>query len=428
MLGVLFSVALWDSVLALNGISLLLFLTLLLFQLWSVLERWFLQDPLLQGKGARSSLLCLIAGLIGGLLFLTEYTAGFIFLVFAGYLVVRFRGAYRVKMLSPALLGFLFVATPWCWRNITWTGHPLALASQNLALKTGDSTAEPETFKKSLQAAGPETSFRKIANKGLKGLEINLKERLWSGGAYIFTAFLLVGCLYRFRNRLANSMRWCAVLTILIVLVLQPFFNSGLSQRLPAIYLAPLIIIFGAGFVIIMLESTGRRLQMERMVWISALLLFQAIPMVHNLMEPKRNPFTYPPYIPSLLARTRTHLTDQFYPGYGIMSDVPAGVAWYSQQQVWAQPGKYSDFVETLLRQEIGALFLSPKVLDQPYFHQLLHADLELGDNYRKKRYWGAVYGSLQQGTAPRFFPLSQVQQISTNMYVLSNPLAWRQE
>ncbi len=223
-------------------------------------------------------------------------------------------------------------------------------------------------------------------------------------------------------------MRWCAVLTILIVLVLQPFFNSGLSQRLPAIYLAPLIILFGAGFVIIMLESTGRRLQMERMVWISALLLFQAIPMVHNLMEPKRNPFTYPPYIPSLLARTRTHLSDRFYPGYGFMSDVPAGMAWYSQQPVWAQPGEYSDFVETLLRQEIGALFLSPKVLDRPYFSQLLQADLELGDDYKKKRYWGAVYGSLQQGSLPRFFPLSQVQQISTNMYVLSNPLAWRQE
>ncbi len=141
MLGVLFSVALWDSVLALNGISLLLFLTLLLFQLWSVLERWFLQNPLLRETGARSILLCLITGVIGGLLFLTEYTAGFIFLVFAGYLVVRFRGSYWLKMLSPALLGFLFVTSPWCWRNITWTGHPLALASQNLALKAGDSTA-----------------------------------------------------------------------------------------------------------------------------------------------------------------------------------------------------------------------------------------------------------------------------------------------
>ncbi len=428
MLGVLFSVALWDNVIALNGVSLLLFLVLLLFQLWSVLERWFLQDPLLRAEGARAILVCLFAGLIGGLLFLTEYTAGFIFLVFASYLVFRFRGAFLFKMLCPALLGFLFVASPWCWRNITWTGHPLALASQNLALKVGDSTAEPETLKKSLWAEVPETSVRKIGNKGLKGLEVNLQERLWSGGAYIFTAFLLVGCLYRFRNRLANGMRWCAVLTLFVVIVLQPFFNSGLSERLPAIYLAPLIILFGAGFVIIMLESTGRRLHLERLAWISALLVIHALPMVHNLMEPKRSPFTYPPYVPSLLARTRTHLTDQFYSGYGFMSDVPAGVAWYSQQPVWAQPIEYADFVAVLLRQDIGALFLSPKVLDRPYFSQLLHADLELGDDYRKKRYWGAVYGSLQQGTVPRFFPLKQVQQISTNMYVLLNPIARRRE
>lgn len=428
MFGVLFSVALWDSVLSLNGVSLLLFLVLALFLLWSLLERWRLRDPMLKAEGSRALLLSLAAGLLGGLLFLTEYTAGLIFLVFTGYLCLRFRGALLFKMICPALLGFLFVVSPWCWRNIIWTGNPLALASQNLALKVGDSTAEPEDFKKNLQAEGPQTSLRKIGNKGLKGLEINLKERLWSGGAYIFSAFLIVGCLYRFRNRLANSMRWNAVVTILLVMLLQPFFNSGLSERLPAVYMAPLIIIYGAGFVIIMLESTGRQMRLERLAWIIALILFQAIPMVHNLMEPKRNPFTYPPYVPSLLARTRTHLTDHFVPGYGIMSDVPAGVAWYSQQPVWAQPGEYSDFVEVLLRQDIGALFLSPKVLDKPYFSQLLHADLELGDDYRKKRYWGAVYGSLQQGKVPPFFPLSQVQQISTNMYVLLNPIAGRRE
>ena len=428
MLGVLFSVGLWDSVLALSGLSLLLFLVLVLFQLWCVLERWRLQDPLLQAAGSRALLLSLAIGLAGGLLFLTEYTAGLIFIVFCGYLIVRFRGTLLVKLSVPALFGFLFLVSPWCWRNITWTGNPLALASHNLALKVGDPTAEPDTFRKSFQGEGPEINLRKIGNKGLKGLEINLKERLWSGGAYVFTAFLLVGCLYRFRNRLANNMRWGAVLALFSVMVLQPFFSSGQSERLPALYLAPLIIIFGAGFFFIMLESTGRRTRLERISWITLLLLFQALPMIHNLMEPKRAPFTYPPYVPSLLARTRTHLTDHFFSGYAIMSDIPAGLAWYSQQPVWAQPGEYAEFVEVLLRQEVGALFLSPKVLDRPYFSQLLRADLDSGGEYLKNRYWGAIYGSLQQQKVPRYFPLSRVQQISTNMYVLLNPLAWRGE
>ncbi len=428
MLGVLFSVGLWDSVLSLSGLSLLLLLALALFQLWCVLERWRLQDPRLQMVGSRALLLSLAIGLFAGLLFLTEYTAGLIFIVFCGYLIMRFRGSLLVKLLVPALFGFLFLASPWCWRNITWTGNPFALATQNLALKVGDPTAEPEVFKKSFQSDGPEISLRKIGNKGLKGLEINLKERLWSGGAYIFTAFLLVGCLYRFRNRLADNMRWGAVLTLLVVVVLQPFFSSGQTARLPALYLAPFIIIFGAGFFFIMLESTGRRTRVERLLWITLLLLFQGMPMIHNLMEPKRAPFSYPPYVPTLLARTRTHLTDKFFPGYGIMSDVPAGLAWYSQQPVWAQPGEYSDFVAVLLRQDIGALFLSPKVLDKPYFSQLLRADLDSGGKYINNRYWGAIYGSLQQQRVPGYFPLSRVQQISTNMYVLLNPLAWRGE
>jgi hypothetical protein len=39
--------------------------------------------------------------------------------------------------------GFLLVAGPWIARNLALTGSPTALAIQNIALKAGDSTAEP---------------------------------------------------------------------------------------------------------------------------------------------------------------------------------------------------------------------------------------------------------------------------------------------
>ena len=425
LFGVLFSVGLWDQVMAVTGISILVCLILLIFFLWS-----FLESARLEGEAhALPKYFMPVSfgvGLTGGLIFLTEYSAGLVLGVFLGYAFFSYRGRDLLKIVLPVVIGFLLLATPWLARNVYWTGHPLGLAGQNLALRVGDSTAEPEYFRKAMTSAGPKISLRKIGNKGLKGIEENIRNHFWSGGSYLFAAFFLTGILYRFRNPVTNHLRWYMAISVIALLLFQPFLNSGESMRIPMFYLSPLVIILGAGFFLVMLESTGRRSFWEVTLSIIVLLLLHGMPLAHNLLEPRRVPFTFPPYVPSVLVRTRTMVTEKFFPGYGIMSDIPAGTAWYSQQAVWAQPEEYPDFVKVLIRQDIGALFLSPKVLNKPYFTQLLRADLDSGEKYRKNRYWGVVYGGLQERKIPRFFPLQVVQQLMLDMYVLLNPLAWK--
>jgi len=424
LLGMVFSIGIWDHVLGVTGMALLCFLTLLFFDFWSRLVAEQLQQETISIR--RIAFWSIGIGVAAGLMFLTEYTSAMIYLVFLVSLGITCRGRSLVASLLPALAAFLLIISPWCTRNFMITGHPMGLAGWNVFLKQGDSSAEPIAFRKSMNPDRPEISLKKVANKGLSGIEANLTTHFWAGGAYVFTAFFLAGCLYRFRNGLANHMRWCAVLSIVLLLIAQPFLNSGESERLPVFYMTPLIIVFGTGFFLIMLESTGRKGVRERIVYIAILLLFQGLPMLHNLSEPRRVPFRYPPYVPSLMSYMRTHLLELTHPlDYGVMADIPAGLAWYSQQPVWAQPGDYADFVQVFVRQDIAALLLSPSVLGKPYFAKLLRADLDIGERFADTRYWGAVYGGLQSRKIPVFFPLRRINQLSMDMYVLLNELAW---
>ena len=234
LLGILFSVGIWDSVLALNGASMLLFLVLIWLILWVLLERWRALGKSSRASVAVGSLFALGIGAVGALIFLTDYSAGLLLLVFPVYACVSYRRRHAVVVVSLALLGFSLVAGPWCGRNVHWTGHPLALAGQNFRLKAGDPTAEPITFRKSSDADAPELSFRKIINKGLKGIEENSKNKLWSGGAFIFAAFFLTGCLYRFRRTETNRFRWIAAVLLAVMLLVQPFLVSGESDRFAA--------------------------------------------------------------------------------------------------------------------------------------------------------------------------------------------------
>ena len=423
LLALLFSAGIWDGVLAVNGVVLLMDLFIIAFLLWSYCEK-FTQEKISSPGEWRFPLLCLAIGMVLGLIFLTEYSAGLSLFGFLTYIVVRFRGRHLSWAMAMTLLGFLIISVAWCSRNIELTGQPLGLAGQNLALKAGDPTADPETVKSRFDPEGPPLSLRKVFNKGLKGLEENFSGRIWTGGAYLFSGFFLIGALYRFKRDEVNVLRWCALGLSMLLIAGQPFFNDGLSERLAAVYLAPLMIIFGVGFLMILIDSTRARSELEKLVWTAAVLGLHSLPLVHNLAEPRRLPFTYPPYHPSVMALTRTLIMDNVKPGYAFMADVPAGVAWYSQQPVWAQPETYSGYAEALLHQDIAALFLSPKVLDQPYFSQLLKPGFMSGAEISRSRTWSAVYANLLNSRVPHFFPLQRVFRLTENMYVLINPMA----
>lgn len=412
------SVSLWQQTVALSGLPLFVVLLLAVFNVLADLEEQLPEVPRFDrrlGLGVGG------LGLLTALVFLTEYSAGLLALVLGGYLAWRFHGRLRLQVLAVFAGVCLLAVCPWLVRNTVVMGHPLGLAWQNLALKAGDSTAEPSAQRNLISTEGPGLSVNKLGNKGLGGMELNLKERIWSGGGMMLTAFFVAGLAYRFRHGPVNRVRWCFALTLLLLLAGQPFFASGESTRLPAYYLAPLVIIFGAGFFFVLVDSQAALNQHWK--WAAAgLLLLQGLPLLRDGLEPKKIHFYFPPYFPGLFIELHGEMKTRFLPGTGVAADVPAGSAWYGQSRVWAKPERLRDFSQIIVEQNIGALLLTPVTLDRPFFTELATRKddaISLTDTGG----WGGVYAGLVTRRLPAGFPLNMPpQKLTDNMVLLVNP------
>jgi hypothetical protein len=418
---VLLSVSLWQVTVSVNGTPLLMVLVLAAFGAWQRLE--VVADVSLGAKAAIGW--AIVLGVACGLMFLAEYSAGALVLVALAYAGLRFSGTARIVALACVFVGFAAVSGPWMTRNILLTGHPMALAGQNIALKAGDPTAEPVLVRASYSTDRPAIDLKKVANKALTSLQDNLKSRLWSGGAMWFAAFFAAGWLYAFRSAVANRLRWVLTAALAVLLISQAMFNSGETERHVAVWLAPLLMIFGAGFFFVLLGSNTALAQWPR-VMTTALLLLHSLPLVHDALEPRRLHFQYPPYFPALFQGMRDELSRRGVGGnFGVMADVPAGVAWYSQMRVWAQPPRLRDFYAITLVQPIGELLLTPRTLDRPFFSELnarpiLPGALTAVPNRFGE--WGEIYAGLITGTMPREFPLRAPTKLAENLSVLLNP------
>lgn len=417
-LGTTLSVTLWQQTVVVTGLPLFLVLLLAVFEVLTDLEEAQATSP--QGD-RRLPLRAAGLGALLALVFLTEYSGGLVLLAVGGYLAWRLSGTTRTRALAIMAGVFALLVLPWLGRNVAVVGHPLGLAWQNLSLKAGDSTAEPATQRNLATAEGPGLSLNKLGNKGLTGTQSNLQERIWSGGGMMFTAFFVAGLAYRFRHAPVNRVRWCFAAVLLVLLAGQPFLNSGESPRLPAYYLAPLIIIFGAGFLLVLVDSQPMLTQHWR--WVAAgLLVLQGLPLVRDALEPKKIHFHFPPYYPGLFMELGKELQTRFVPGTGVAADVPAGSAWYSDRRTWAKPERLRDFSQIIVEQNIGALLLTPVTLDRPFFTELAARKddtISLSDSGG----WGGVYAGLVTRRMPPTFPLNlPPQKLTENMVLLVNP------
>ncbi len=418
-LALLLSVSVWQQTVVVNGTPLLMVLGLLAFHAWLSVEET-------ADTAGRARFLWLAAlGAACGLLFLADYPAGALVVVALAYAVWRFAGRGRAAALALIAASFLVVVSPWLIRNFALTGSPVALAWQDIALKAGDTTAEPATIRATLSDAAPGLSLNKLGNKVLTTLQETIKNRLWSGGAFWFAAFFAVGWLYGFRAAAANRMRWVFTASLAWLLLAQATLDSGEGERLVTTWCAPLIIVFGAGFFFVLLSSNAALGSWPRLAAF-ALLVLQGLPLVHDALEPRRIHFQYPPYFPALFSGMKQELMRRDADHrFGLMADVPAGVAWYGQSRVWAQPPKLRDFYAITLEQPIGELLLTPRTLDRPFFSELnARSSLPGALSAVPNRFgeWGEVYAGLLTGQLPREFPLGAPQKLAENLYVLLNP------
>jgi hypothetical protein len=410
------SVPVWQQVVAVNGTALMMVLALGAFHAW-----WRAESA---GGPGEATVPLLALGVLCGGLFLTEYSAGILVGVAAVGVWLRFGPAGRVRALALLLAGFAVVAGPWVARNLGVTGLPVGLAYQNTALKYGDSTAEPSIVRATLSEALPAVDLNKLANKLLSALQETFRSRIWSGGAMWFVAFFAAASLYVFKSAPVNRLRWLFAAALLALVASQSAFNSGESERQAVVWLSPLIIIFGSGFFFVLLSGNPVLGAWPRLC-AGALVVLQALPLAHDALDPHWLHFQYPPYFPQLFQGMRRQLDASDATGrYGLMADVPAGLAWYGQTRVWAQPATLRDFYAVQVEQPTGELLLTPRTLDRPFFSDLNAKPKTPGfltASIPRIGEWGEVYGGLLTGTFPREFPLSTPRKVTEDLYVLFN-------
>jgi hypothetical protein len=415
-IAVFVSIPIWQQVVAVNGTSLMMVLVLAAFSAW-----WRIESA---EEGSTCAVSLGALGALCGALFLTEYSSGMLIVVAAFGVGLRFAGAARLRSLGILLGAFLLVTSPWVIRNLMVTGLPTGLALQNLALKAGDTTAEPAVVRATMSASLPRLDLNKLANKVLTTLQDTVKTRAWSGGAMWFTAFFAAGWLYVFKSSPVNRIRWLFVLSLVVLVGSQATFNSGDSERQAVTWLAPLVIVFGSGFFFVLLSSNPFLASWPRLC-AAALLAFQAVPLAHDALDPHWLHFQYPPYFPQLFQGMR-HQLNASDPGgrFGLMADVPGGLAWYGGSRVWAQPATLRDFYAVQVEQPTGELLLTPRTLDRPFFSDLnakAKAPSFLTASIPTIGEWGEVYGGILTGNFPREFPLGIPRKITDDLYVLFN-------
>jgi hypothetical protein len=418
MLALMFSVTAWQQVVAVNGTPLLMMLALVAFRAWWAAEA--------AADAGVPRIAVAIMGLASGLLFLAEYSAGVLVLIALGWAALRFSGRNRLVALALVAAGFILPAAPWIVRNLALTGSPVALASQNVALKAGDPTAEPALLRTRLSTESPRIELRKLGNKALTGLQGTIQTHLWSGGGLFLSAFFVAGWLYGFKTRTTNRLRWLFTFSFAALVAGQAFLNSGESERLAVFWLAPLIVTFGAGFFFVLLDANSLLREWPRLVLL-VLLAVQALPLARDALEPRRLHFTYPPYFPQLLIGLREEIEQRgALNRFGAMADIPAGAAWYGRHRVWAQPERLRDFQAIMVKQPVGALLLTPRTLDRPFLSELGARGSALtsirGGSDDRFGEWGQIYGALLTGRMPAGFPLTERQPFAENLYVLLNP------
>ncbi len=401
--GVMASTSIWGHVVAVDGTALAMVLLLGLFQ--SLAKA----DAAVEA-GETGVRWWMVAGGMVGALFLTDYPWAVLGLVAGGF--AWWRGRPRMAVLVG--LTALVVAAPWLVRNVSVIGLPVGLAAQGIALRSGDATADPAMVRTMMSAESPPLSVNKMGNKVLTALQTTVRRDLWAGGGLLLTAFFVTGWIYRFKQAGTNRLRTLAAISLAAMVLAQGLMNSGEGERTATAVGAPLIMLFGAGFFMVLVQSSATLKHWPGGATLG-LLVMQALPLIHDVMEPRRIHFSYPPYYPAFFKAMDQELERSGQGNVGWVADVPAGAAWYSGRRTWAQPQTLREFYAIHVEQRQVAMVLTPDTLDRPFFAELA------SDAGTRSRFgeWGRIYTGLISGRMPAGFPLNEQKRLADNFYLV---------
>jgi hypothetical protein len=386
---------------------LLLFLFLGLVMLLLAVEQRVSPDEV---GGVPGSVLGLSVGVgaLIGLGALTTYSYLWLLLPVVIFLY-KVTGTQRWKSVLATVGVALLIVLPWFARNYMVSGNPVGLAAHHLLRGTatfpGDRIDRSLNFREDLMKAGmTRPSFREVTKK----LAFNIRESFENhlprlGGSWIF-AFFLVGLLLPFSHQSRNRMRWLVVGFIPVLMLIEAAIRPSEEPNFPMLHqthllilVFPLVLIFGVAIFLVLAEQIQLPVPELRKAITLIFVLIGMFPLLVGFSRMGISPVAYPPYYPPVIQEAG----NWFRPDELIMTDIPAGMAWYGRRQAVLPSGDaQADFLKfnDELR-SISGLYLTQETLNTPFLTGIVN----------QQKSWARFYHFLWvKEEVPRGFPLKE--------------------
>jgi len=309
--------------------------------------------------------LCL-AAVAFALMILTHGAAAFIF---AGWIVfvMIFFVPRAVLAIVPLIIGVL-VLMPWMMRNYLICGNPLGLSSIGI-LGSTNLYADYLRFDISSSLG---FNLRNALTSGVTGQLGSLLSYL---GINIVAMTFFLTLLHKFRNPTTAMFRWGILLMWMAAALGMCFFKptSAVSLNQFHVLFLPAFIAYGFAFLIVLWGRWNISGELFTRIFLTMVLIACASPMILRLTSRSTMKIQWPPYFPHVISAVGSW----YEPHEIIASDIPCGVAWYSQRTSLLVPATYKDFVrmcdynEFKLPQQIKALYLTPASMDQRLYSDI---------------------------------------------------------
>lgn len=364
-----------------------------------------------------------IAGLCVGLGALTRYS--FVWLIFPvmAFLLFFVKPSHVIPAVV-ALVSFLVVFSPWVVRNIHVSGAPFGLAGY--AICQGTEAFPEDELERSIHPKFETYDYlqearRKVVNN-LRDITATELQRI--GGNWL-GVISVVGLLIPFRRPALNRLRWFGILAVVFLLLAQAGGRTYLTKENPDIssenllvIVAPLLFIFGVGLILSLVGQLRLTPPLLQYLLLVSIVITCSLPMILSFLPPLPyvSSVVYPPYFPPFfqrIGRLSESGTASTWEKELIMTDVPAGISWYSRCPSAPLTLNYrndpadkvkDDFYELSdYRRSVKALYLTQRTLKNVQVRGMADAGKDL-----RARWENFVGFVLIKGKLPPEFPLQR--------------------
>ncbi len=366
-----------------------------------------------------------LAGALAGVAGLSRYSLGWMIVPVLLFLALGARGP-RGKHCAACAICFLVLLGPWLARNVELTATPFGTASYAVIQDTP--TLEGESLERSLD---PRLAIRRVGLMDVVDKFLANGRDLWRNdlprfGGNWASAFFLVGLLMPFQNPTRGRIRLFLLGSIVLLFIVQALGQTHLSKDSPEIntenlliVLAPLTFIYGAALFFTLMDQLSLVTMDSRGVVIGVFLVGLSVPLLLSLLV-ATPPALNTPYSPLHIQR----IAGLMGQGELMMSDIPAGVAWYGGHDCsWLALDDDREFFKINELRPVEALFLTQRTTEDHFLSQMSTNPKSWGHLYLDCEAHLEVQG---HGEVPSGFPLTNAPSgFLPDQLLLSDKVRW---